>query len=494
MTQHETTRELLLQALDLARAIEANRARNRIAQFYPDEDAPGFPARRRYPKHMEFFRLGATVSARFAMAANGLGKTEGLGGYECIHHWRGEYPEWWEGVRYEHPIDSWVVGLTHESVREILQRKLLGNPYEEEMGGGLIPTDWIVPGSIKRMSTPAGRIDSFEIKHVSGGKSRIKLKSYDQGVDAFFGNEVPLIWLDEPPPVDIYSQCVARGRNVEKFRILITATPVKMDQQQRETVRMFLEKLDPTRAVVKAGWADAPHLTDEYKSVTRANTPAYLLAAVEHGDPTRVGGAVFQIREEDITVDPFPIPGHWKWCYGMDTGFHHTACVIIAYDEDSDTAYIVEDYQDGGQDLRTGEVIDYTIHATRIRARSRIRAGFDNVPGVGDAAAINLKDGSKMIDLYKACGLDLELPNKAVAAGLAEMTSRFGDGRLKVFKTCHKFLQQFREYSADEQGRPIKVNDHLIDSARYGVYSGLGRAASRGSMVRAIGLPSVRFG
>ena len=490
----DTKREALVEALNLVVALEAQKRRTRLYQFYPEHDTPGFFARSKYPRHMEFFRLGKTVPIRYAMSGNGVGKTEGMGGYEVAWHLRGEYPDWWEGVRFDAPIDCWIVGDTHESVREILQRKLLGNPYEEEQGGGLIPVDWVVIDSIKRMSQPAGRIDSFEVRNVNGGKSRVKLKSYDQGLNAFFGNEVPLIWLDEPPPVAIFSQCVARQRNLENPRILITATPVDQDPTTRETVRMFLETPDPSRVVIKAGWADAPHLSEEWKQVTRANTPAYLRKAVEFGDPTRMGGAIFPFTEDQIVVDPFAIPKHWKWTYGMDTGFHHTACCIIAIDPDSDSAYLVEEYEDGGQDLRTGEVIDYTIHATRIASRTRIRSGIEALPGVADAAAINLKDGSKMIDLYRSCGLDLELPNKAVAAGLAELTSRFADGRLKVFSHCTKFLQQFREYSADDQGRPIKVNDHLIDALRYAVYSGIGRAVSRGDMIRSSGLSRVGFG
>jgi hypothetical protein len=52
---------------------------NRIDSYYPD----GGPLRRElYPKHLEFFRAGIEHRERCFLAANRVGKTEGVGGYE----------------------------------------------------------------------------------------------------------------------------------------------------------------------------------------------------------------------------------------------------------------------------------------------------------------------------------------------------------------------------------------------------------------------------
>jgi hypothetical protein len=276
--------------------------------------------------------------------------------------------------------------------------------------------------------------------------------------------------------------------------MLITATPLDMDQSTRELVRLFLEEPDPSRIVVRMGWADAPHLSEEWKRNQRANTPPYLRNAVEFGDPTRIGGAVYPFLQEQITCEPFTIPRHWRFVYGMDTGFHNTACVWLAIDPDTDVAYVIMDYKDGGTDKNTGEVVDYSIHATRIRAKSKIATTLDLCPGVGDSAAINLKDGSKMIDLYRLAGLDLQLPDKQVTAGIASVTERFANGKLKVFNTCYKLLAELKEYSADDQGRPIKVNDHLCDALRYSVFSGIHIAQSTMNVARQAMLPRVSFG
>ena len=63
-----------LDNLELSLLTEAQRRRdtNRIADIYPDEG----PLRRElYPKHMAFFKAGATHMERAAIAANRVGKT-----------------------------------------------------------------------------------------------------------------------------------------------------------------------------------------------------------------------------------------------------------------------------------------------------------------------------------------------------------------------------------------------------------------------------------
>lgn len=459
-------------------ALQEKRLKNKLYRFYPDDDQPGFPARHRYQKHLEFFRAGRNAFARYAMCGNGLGKTEGMGGYELIWHARGVYPHWWEGKQFDRPIDVWVVGKTQKDVRDTLQTKLLGRPYEEINGGGMFPADWVDFKSIKRVSAPAGTIDTFRVRHVSGGYSYVTFKSYEQGLSAFYGAEKDIVWFDEPPPVAIYSQGVQRTRNREGAFVMVTATPI---EGRTETVKMFLDEPDPSRVIIRAGWDDVPHLTEEWKQNALANTPIYLRNAVKYGDPTRTGGAVYPIDEKQFVIEPFRIPDHFKWVYGMDCGWHYTACVFYAYDPDRDIMYLVADYKDGGIDKNSGERIDYTIHATRIKSRAKILSGMDDMPGVADASAINQKDGEQMLKLYRSCGLNLHLPDKAVNAGIAAVTERICSGRHKVFNTNVQWLNEFRDYSVDDDGKPIKVNDHEMDASRYAVLSGVKLAKSKSS-------------
>ena len=118
--------------------VERWRARNRIHRFYPDQG----PLRRElYPKHLAFFAAGAEHRERLMMAANRVGKTEGVGAYEVTCHLTGIYPAWWTGKRFRKPVKIWAAGDTSKTVREIVQAKLLGEPGQ--LGTGMIPGDLI---------------------------------------------------------------------------------------------------------------------------------------------------------------------------------------------------------------------------------------------------------------------------------------------------------------------------------------------------------------
>src|SRR3954454_5581048 len=113
-------------------------ARNKIRTWFPDA---GAYRRELYPRHMEFIELGSLFRERLFMAANRVGKTE-LGAYETTLHLTGDYPEWWPGRRFDHPVEGWAAGKTNKPTMDIVQEKLLGK--EGERGTGMVPADSII--------------------------------------------------------------------------------------------------------------------------------------------------------------------------------------------------------------------------------------------------------------------------------------------------------------------------------------------------------------
>src|SRR5580704_19194112 len=119
-------RERLMKLEELAalRREKARReSRRKLLTYYPETG----PLRRElYVKHQEFFAAGAIHRERLMLAANRIGKTEGVGGYELTLHLTGQYPDWWPGRKWSRRIDSWAAGDTGTTVRDIIQQKLLG--------------------------------------------------------------------------------------------------------------------------------------------------------------------------------------------------------------------------------------------------------------------------------------------------------------------------------------------------------------------------------
>ena len=202
---------------------------HKLQSYYPDTG----PLRRElYAKHLEFFAAGNNHRERCFLAANRIGKTEGVGAFECTVHLTGRYPRWWLGRRFNGPIVAWAAGKDNLTTRDIIQKALLG---QQEVGTGMIPADTIV-----RTTSRAGignAIESIFVRHVSGGISEIGLKSYEQGSESFQGTARHIVWLDEEPSLDIYAEALLRTMTVDGM-VICTFTPLL---GMSDVVRYFLD-------------------------------------------------------------------------------------------------------------------------------------------------------------------------------------------------------------------------------------------------------------
>jgi len=466
------------QALIVALAELDRRARERkIKAYYPDEG----PLRRElYVKHLEFFRLGKFYRERLCLAANRVGKTEGLGLYELVLHATGWYPEWWEGRVFDQGIRAWAAGDTGETVREILQEKLLGPPGS--WGTGLMPSECIV-----KITRAGGNIpdaaDSIVVKHRSGSTSTILFKSYDQKRKAFQGTEQDLILLDEEPPLGIYVECLLRTMTSNGM-MMLTFTPLL---GMSEVVMQFLPegKLDyydnplgvdeanASKMVVMMGWDDAPHLSDAAKRELEKAIPPYQRDARTKGVPQLGAGAIYPIPESDIIVPDFPIPSHWKKSYGLDVGWNRTAAIWGATDSESGVTYLWSEHYRGQAEP--------SVHAEAIRARGNW------IPGAVDPAARgrSQRDGQKLLENYRDLGMKLTMANNSREAGIFMVWQSLSEGTLKVFGSLRNWLAEYRLYRRDDKGAIVKVNDHLMDATRYLKVTGIDLAVTQPSATTA---------
>ena len=188
-------------------------------KYFPET---GPYSRHNYPKHIEFLQLGAQFRERMFMAGNRVGKSI-TGGYELACHLTGIYPPWWEGKRFSQPVDCWAAGDTGQTTRDIIQTALLGQ--YGDWGTGLIPGHCLPEGAIRMRPGIPGAVDTVRVIHASGGVSKLGFKSYDQKRRAFQGVEKHAIWLDEEPPIDVYTECLFRTMTTGGI-VMVTFTPL----------------------------------------------------------------------------------------------------------------------------------------------------------------------------------------------------------------------------------------------------------------------------
>src|SRR5574340_39067 len=424
-----------------------------------------------YPKQLEFhhapgLQTGQLANQRALMAGNQIGKTY-CAAMETAMHLTGRYPDWWKGHRFLRPVEILVGSNTNETARDICQRELFGDPTDERrLGTGTIPIDCI--GKVTRNAGVPNAIDSAIVKHVSGGNSKVHIRAYEQGFKKFMGIRFDVGWCDEEPPIEIWSQFL-RATFARPHAILyLTFTP---EEGMTQVVSQFTNDLKPGQALITATWDDAKHMTEEVKQQRLAALPAHEREMRSKGVPLMGAGLVFPVSDEQIIVEPFEIPRHWRRIVGIDFGWDHPfGAAQLAWDLDSDVVYVISDY-------REAKAIP-AIHAAAISKWG------DWIPVAWPHDGLNAekRTGSALIQAYRDEKINV-LPWKAtnppgpgqkegeggnsVEAPLMDMLSRMETGRWKVFSTCKHSLEEKRMYHRDNNGKLVKLADDVISASCY---------------------------
>ena len=213
---------------EVAAAAEKHRLRNRILFDFPDSG----PLRRElYPRQMDFFASSAEHTELCFVASNRCGRSRAAAD-GVAYHMTGMYPHWWVGRRFNKPSVWWTANESWKRVRDVNQLELLGAPDREDLQGtGAIPFHLLhrpVPNPHIKFG-----IESFQVRHVSGGLSSCQFKTYEQGWKEFEGSKIDGIWLDEQCPEEIYTACKMRiaatdgSKNSRNGIIFLTFTPLE---------------------------------------------------------------------------------------------------------------------------------------------------------------------------------------------------------------------------------------------------------------------------
>lgn len=411
-----------------------------------------------YAKQIDFHDLGVSKRERMFMAGNQLGKTFS-GAAECAMHLTGQYPDWWLGRRFGFPTMAIVGSKTAELTRDGAQRLLVGQPASEELWGrGSIPKDCLL--SRTRRQGIANALDSVSVKHVSGGVSTLLFKSYDQGREKWQANTAHVVWFDEEPPYDVYSEGLTRT-TATKGIVFVTFTPL---MGRSDVVNRYLDEENKDRAYVQMTIEEAEHISDEDRQSEIDKYPPHEREARAFGIPIFGDGRIFPYAEE-ILKEPY-IPErirHWYYLWSIDFGgaAHPFAAVLNAYDKDADCVHVVAAVR------LKGRPIDHV---------AAMKPLAPNVPVAWpqDGTARE-SDGATLADKYKQHGLKMldfhaTWPDGGLStnAGIIDMQERMTTGRYKICESLHDWWDEFRQYHTKDQ-KIVKVRDDLMSASRVGV-------------------------
>ncbi len=446
------TSDELARAIQLLKQQEEMKLYNKLDSFAP------------YGWQLDFITASKFNKQLLAMTGNRCGKTY-TGAFIMAAHLTGLYPEWWEGFKFEKPIQAWAAGISTVTTRDILQAELLGNPVDPMLlGSGAIPRDCIVR-TVNKVGIP-NALETVVVKHISGGSSVLTFKSYEMSQDKFMGTAIHVIWLDEECPRDIFTQCITRTATTGGITYM-TFTP---EHGLTPLVHDFMNDIKPGQFMNTASWDDAPHLDEATKEQLLAVYSPMEREMRSRGIPSLGSGVIFPIPDDDIIVEPFEIPQHWVKLIGIDLGFDHpNASVMVTKDPGTNTYYIVDEYSERKQTV--------PMHAIGIRAM-----GGDTIPCQFPHDAFKHDSGGTgklFIKLYEDQGVkcvpttfsnppasDGKPGGNSVEIGLHWMLTKMQEGKLKVFSTARKWIQEKQTYHRKD-GKVIKELDDCQAASRY---------------------------
>ena len=415
----------------------------------------------------EFNAATADKIACMLMAANQVGKSR-TGCAIDAYHLTGEYPDDWEGYKFDRPPMCWLLGYSGEKTRDLLQYKLFGRFSEGAFQGGMIPADKIIDWI--GMTGTKGAMREIRVKH-SKGISVCQFWSYSQGQHALMGDVVDWYHIDEEPKdPEIYPQVLTRTLNGDQGRGgrgILTFTP---ENGKTELVTQFMDTPGEGDYLQTATWEQAPHLSEDAKRQILAKYPPYQRDMRSKGIPLMGSGLIYEVSEDDVSIKPFEIPDYWFVINGIDFGWDHPqAHIQLVWDRDADMFYVINAWK--------------ASKKQPYEAWHCVKPWAERVPVAWPGDGLQHKqqatgEAVKLKDLYGNEGFNM-LPDRAtfedggdgVWVGIMELNNLMASGRLKIVSVLFELFEEMRQYhtKSGPNGKIdiVKIKDDLLDAVRY---------------------------
>lgn len=433
---------------------------------------------RPFEHQLNFFKTGNS-ERRGILAANRIGKTVSTC-YETAMHLTGQYPDWWEGYRFDKPITCMVAGEGWSQVALVLQNELLGTQdvkITDNLGTGAIPRDCII---VDTMRNDGANCIGVEIKHVSGSNSYLLFANYTQEVRQLQGFKLNLAVFDEQPPDDFFSEIVTRTATTQG-KVLCSFTPLK---GLNGLVSKFWNR-EEGYEYIRVSWDDVPEydpwgqpflLMSTRRQLEKDYLPHEREARIA-GKPVMGKGAVFPLtswptyKTGEIDFQRMP---NIQRVIALDLGLVNDKTVIsLMYWEPYErTAYlhrqiVVQGIEEAVPTQYINHLLRPEVFGTPIvlpadastsgrytMSANSIRELFEQYElNVMDKPIMNPPDSQGRVTNHKAYGVN-------------QMRQMLEVGSLMVNENCTHFLNEAQNYFVDEKGR-FSDPDDCVDSARY---------------------------
>lgn len=435
-----------------------------------------------YRPQIRFHATGRNFRHRLFQAGNQLGKTKSMM-EEVAFHLRGRYPTGWRGKVYPKAVNFIVSGETYVLMRDTLMKMLFESTQAMKTGkdyNGMVPHRDLIRWQTN--TQVSGALDYVETRHSTGGVSRVKFLSYEQGRKSFQAVTIDEAFLDEEPPPAIYEEVIIRSSNGQlKRQSTMTFTPM---QGRTSVVRRFEkeeDRLEKSRSRTMMGIWDVGHYNAKEKRDYLNDYEPHTREARGFGKAVAGDGAVFPLNARALRVQVPAPEGDWWWLAGIDFGYTHPAACV--------------------QMLRSPEGVFYVANTWSGKRKSPTQIARA-VGNWGSPPFVWPHDGNRK-DQYKAEGKGIwtlfEEEGMRMASshvlnpsgdnrkswGLSKMLTLMQDDKFKVSYKLTDWFDEFESYHYMENGRPTDEFDDLMSATRYcimGFHTGMAERIVRKKM------------
>ena len=327
----------------------------------------------------------------------------------------------------------------------------------------------------------------LHINTVDGGTSEIVLRSWES-VEKSRGTQFDLIVLDEVAKMrnfqDGWNGALIGTLAFREGKALFVSTPWGFNHFHD------LYKLGQTNNPLYKSWRftsfDNPFLSSDYLQGIQANSTEDFWQQEYLADFRRFTGLIY--KEFDVTqhVHDFDhsFNEYGEYIAGQDFAVRGNNALIPMIMKSDGNVYILDNYK---KDNLTSD-----IHGADMREMLMKYAPLEKYTIYGDPAGWITTQESKdsfskrmhwsLADEYLEQGLPLIRGNNEVTAGINYVRQLFRLNKIHIHPRCTQLIDELLQYQWAEQSKASignkdapeivrKVNDHLVDSLRYALFS-----------------------
>ena len=422
-----------------------------------------------YATQLQFFAAGSSgVHQRLLYGGNQSGKTTCCAA-EMAWHLTGAYPPFWTGKRFKKPIRAWAIGGSVTVVRDTIQRQLCGG---QEFGTGMIPLEAMAKKPIM-IAGGMNAVDTLYVTHRTDGEvdgiSELSFKTFEQRREKLQSETLDLIWVDEKPSEEVYSELLARTSATDGH-LIVSYTPVGAGGAAGLAYR-FLSETSTDRSTHRITGAEAKHISAERREELGAGYSEAERDTRLEGTPQLGTGPVFPLELLPSLIKSFDqdqLPLTTRWCVGIDFGYDHPfAAVLIAWDPMSGQIWVVDSFR--------MERSSALYHVQRIINMCRgllIPVAYPHDGGQhdkGSGLSLKLQYANLGANMMAKHALNHGTTNYSVEPALSEIRDMFYAGNLTIAPHNYELIDELRNYHRDDGLKIVKQRDDLIAAMRYAI-------------------------